>query len=68
MWRRTFIRFTLVVLVVAAGLLVFAASHKPMVPKTCKEAQDDCCDNNKAQGDFNIWESISRTLNTNVQY
>lgn len=69
MWRRTFIRFSLVLLVVAAGLLVFAASHtRPIVPKTCKEAQSDCCDNNKATGDFNIWESISRTLTASAQY
>ena len=69
MWRRTFIRFMLVVLVVAAGLLVFAASHtRPITPKNCTEAQDNCSNTNKSQADFNIWESISRTLTSSVQY
>ena len=72
MWRRTFIRLTLLVMIVIAGLLVFAASHSPKIAATvesnCPEAEENSSNTNKAQGDFNIWESISRTLISSPQY
>jgi hypothetical protein len=71
MWKRAFIRVTMLTLIIITGLLVFAASRAPRtaaVENTCPESLENCSNTNKAQGDFMIWESISRTLMSNVQY
>jgi hypothetical protein len=57
------------VLVVIAGLMVFAATHAPrLAAKTGTETTESCSNDNKAQGDFNIWEAVGHTLLSNVQY
>jgi cytochrome oxidase Cu insertion factor (SCO1/SenC/PrrC family) len=65
MWKKALIRVALVMLVVAGGMLVFAASHTAKTLKSeCKAAGQD--DDNKAGGEFIIFESLSRTVLANV--
>lgn len=69
MWKKTFIRSIFIGMVVLAGLLVFATtrSSKKTPPADCIQSQKECCEK-KSQGDFIIWESLSRTVLVNLQY
>jgi hypothetical protein len=69
MWKKTFIRSFFVGLVVLAGLMVFATTRsiKNTVIENCASADKENCEK-KSQGDFLIWESLSRTIMTNIQY
>lgn len=66
MWKKAFIRLALVLLIVAGGMLVFAASRTGQALKSqCSNTEN--CDDNQSRGEFMIWESLSRTIMTNVQ-
>jgi hypothetical protein len=69
MWKKTFIRSTLIVMVALAGIFVFATTHtsKKPVNRECSQSDKDCCDN-KNQSDFIIWESLSRAIAANAQF
>jgi hypothetical protein len=69
MWKKTFIRSTLIGMVILACLLVFATTQSPKstVTDECTKSQKEGCEK-KTQGDFIIWESLGRTLLTNIQY
>jgi hypothetical protein len=62
MWKKTFIRSTLILLVVLAGIFVFATTHT-----TKKPASENCIKTNN-QNDFLIWESLSRAIAVNAQF
>jgi hypothetical protein len=69
MWKKTFIRSTLILLVALAGIFVFATTHtskKPAGPE-CSQSEKDCC-KTKNQSEFIIWESLSRAIAANAQY
>jgi hypothetical protein len=71
MWKKTFIRSTLAILVALAGIFVFATTHtsKKAVSHECQSSSKDCCNNkNQSQSDFLIWESLSRTIAANAQF
>ena len=70
MWKKTFIRFGIVVLVATVGVLVVAANNKVVkAKKECAENVEKCAlKADQAQGDFIIWESLSRTVLSAVQY
>jgi len=68
MWKKTFIRSTLILMVALAGIVVFATTHtskKPVTPEC--PSQKECC-NKKTQSDFIIWESLSRAIVANGQF
>ncbi len=67
MWKKAFIRLALVAIVIAGGMLVLAASHTGKTLKNQCASTGENCDENKAQGEFIIWESLSRSIMTNVQ-
>ena len=72
MWKKTFIRSTLILLVALAGIFVFATTHttkttKKPVSRDCLKSNKDCC-NNKNQSEFLIWESLSRAIAANAQF
>jgi hypothetical protein len=69
MWKKTFIRSTLILLVALAGIFVFATTHttKKPVSRDCLQSDKDCCDN-KNQSDFLIWESLSRAIAANAHF
>jgi hypothetical protein len=69
MWKKTFIRSTLILLVALAGIFVFATTHtaKKPVSRDCLKSDKDCC-NNKNQSEFLIWESLSRAIAANAQF
>jgi len=69
MWKKTFIRSTLIIMVALAGIFVFATTHsskKPVNPE-CTPTEKGCC-NKKSQSDFIIWESLSRAIAANGQF
>jgi len=68
MWKKAFIRSTLIIIVALAGILVFTSAHTAKKPASddCNNTQKDCC--KKAQSDFIIWESLSRSIMVNFQY
>jgi hypothetical protein len=70
MWKKTFIRSTLIILVVLAGIFVFttAAHTKKPAGEDCIKSGKDCCNKNKSQSDFMIWESLSRAIVANAQF
>lgn len=71
MWRRTFIRLAFVLLVATAGVLVFAAADNKMAQarKECAANAEKCNSKDEnSHGDFIIWESLSRTILSAVQY
>jgi len=71
MWKKTFIRSTLVILVALAGIFVFATNHtsKKAVSNECQSSSKDCCKSkNQSQSDFLIWESLSRAIAANAQF
>lgn len=70
MWKKTFIRSTLLLLVALAGIFVFATTHpsKPPVNRDCLKSCKECCNGyKKTQGDFFIWETLSRAI-ANAQF
>jgi hypothetical protein len=69
MWKKTFIRSTLILLVALAGIFVFATTHttKKPAPRDCLKSDKDCC-NKKNQSEFLIWESLSRAIAANAQF
>jgi hypothetical protein len=69
MWKKTFIRSTLILLVALAGIFVFATTHttKKPVSRDCLKSDKDCC-NKKNQSEFLIWESLSRAIAANAQF
>jgi hypothetical protein len=69
MWKKTFIRSTLILLVALAGIFVFATTHtsKKPVSRECNQSEKECC-KNKTQSDFIIWESLSRAIAANAQF
>ncbi len=59
----------LMAMVVMAGILVLssARSHiRSTGTAECRESKEDC--GRKPQGEFSIWESLSRALMTSTQY
>ncbi|OQP50746.1 hypothetical protein A4H97_02590 [Niastella yeongjuensis] len=74
MWKKTFIRSTLILLVALAGIFVFATTHtsKKPVSRECLKSVKDCCNSNtnksSSQTDFLIWESLSRAIAANAQF
>jgi hypothetical protein len=69
MWKKTYIRSTLIIMVALAGVFVFATTYtsKKPVSRECSQSDKDCC-NNKSQSDFIIWESLSRAIAANAQF
>lgn len=70
MWKKTFIRLMFVMLVATVGMLVLGAVNKRAVQanKECA-APEKCSGNaNADQGDFIIWESLSRTVLSAIEY
>ena len=70
MWKKTFIRSTLILLVALAGIFVFATTHnttKKPAGRDCLKSDKECC-NKKNQSDFLIWESLSRAIAANAQF
>jgi hypothetical protein len=69
MWKKTFIRSTLILLVALAGIFVFATTHttKKPVSRDCLQSGKDCC-HKKNQSEFLIWESLSRAIAANAQF
>jgi uncharacterized membrane protein len=71
MWKKTFIRLMFVMLVATLGILVVAAANNKVVRanKECAATEEKCAGKeDKGQGDFIIWESLSRTVLSAVQY
>ncbi|WP_207511547.1 hypothetical protein [Longitalea luteola] len=72
MWKKNFIRSTLILLVALAGIFVFATTHtsKKPVNRDCLPSTKECCNsnNNQFQSDFIIWESLSRAIAANAQF
>ena len=71
MWKKTFIRLIFVMLVATVGILVVAAANNKVVQanKECAATEEKCTNkDDKGQGDFIIWESLSRTVLSAVQY
>jgi len=71
MWKKTFIRSTLILLVALAGIFVFATTRtsKKPVSRDCQKSDKECCNGkNNIQSDFLIWESLSRALAANAQF
>jgi hypothetical protein len=72
MWKKTFIRSTLILLVALAGIFVFATTHtaKKPVSRECLPSKTECCNSNsnQLQSDFIIWESLSRAIAANAQF
>ncbi len=70
MWKKTFIRLALVMLVATMGLMVVAAANKRSVQADmgCTNTAEKCPSVDNSQGDFIIWESLSRTVLSAVQY
>ncbi|OQP66974.1 hypothetical protein A3860_01035 [Niastella vici] len=70
MWKKTFIRSTLIIMVALAGIFVFATTHtskKPVNQGCTPSSEKECC-NKKTQSDFIIWESLSRAIAANGQF
>ena len=62
MFRKTFIRLALLVIIVSAGLIVIAATKVvTQANKQSCEAKTDCAPD-KAKGDFFILESLGRSI------
>lgn len=71
MWKKTFIRLAFVMVVATMGLMVLAAANKKRSIQTAKECTtnlEKCPEVKESQGDFIIWESLSRTVLSAVQY
>jgi hypothetical protein len=68
MWKKTFIRSTLLLIVALAGLFVFATTHPSEKPADRECSQEkECCKSKSQSNDFQIWESLSRAI-SNAQF
>ena len=70
MWKKTFIRLAFVMLVATMGLMVVAAANKKSMQaaKECTNPVEKCPSLDKSQADFTIFESLSRSVFSAVQY
>jgi hypothetical protein len=71
MWKKTFIRSTLILLVALAGIFVFATTHTSKKPasRDCLPSEKECCNkSNKNQSEFLIWESLSRAIAASAHF
>lgn len=70
MWKKTFIRLLFVMMVFSIGLLVVAASNKKATPinTECTASEEKCAESQKIQDEFRIWESVSRSVLSAVQF
>jgi hypothetical protein len=63
MWKKTFIRLGLVMLIALAGLLlVAAADRKIQSARECARIGIQCPETDNSQSDLMIWESLSRSI------
>ena len=70
MWKKTFIRLVFVMVVATMGIAVVAAASRKAVNSNteCANDQEKCTQkDDKAAGDFLIWETLSRTVLSAVQ-
>jgi hypothetical protein len=71
MWKKTFIRSTLILVVALAGIFVFATTHpsqnKP-AGRECNQTEKESCNSKTQSSDFLIWESLSRAIVANAQF
>jgi len=69
MFRKTFVRVTLIGCLLMAGTLIMLAAWAPKLSKFangCEAAgvvKGECESQLKEQGEFLIWETLNRTLN-----
>jgi hypothetical protein len=69
MWKKTFIRSTLILVVALAGLFVFATKHPSKKPASRECSQEkECCNSKNQSSDFLIWEELSRAIVANAQF
>jgi hypothetical protein len=69
MWKKTFIRSTLILVVALAGIFVFATTHPSKKPASLQCSQEkECCKSKNQSSDFLIWESLSRAIFANSQF
>jgi hypothetical protein len=70
MWKKTFIRLAFVMVVATMGVMVLAAANKRSIQtaRECANTAEKCPSVDKSQGDFTIFESLSRTVISTVQY
>ncbi|MDP4148937.1 MAG: hypothetical protein Q8927_05155 [Bacteroidota bacterium] len=61
---RTYIRLLLLMLVLSVSIILFAYSHKTSSPGQKDPDCSEKCSQNKAQTEFVLWESLSRSLLT----
>jgi hypothetical protein len=68
MWKKTFIRSTLLLVVALAGLFVFATKHpsERSADRECTQ-EKECCKSKSQSNEFQIWESLSRAI-ANAQF
>jgi hypothetical protein len=68
MWRKTYIRFMFFVMIIAGALMVTSASRSAnkTTNTECSDSKEQCCEK-RNQGEFIIWESLSRTIMATVQ-
>jgi hypothetical protein len=70
MWKKAFIRLTLILMLASGALLVVSASKiKNNAPaEKCPDGKE-CCKKSTSQSDnMMIWESVSRTILGSIQY
>ena len=68
MFRKTFIRLALIVVIATVGLIVYAATRAvPPTTRECYQSKKECGSFEK-QGDFFILESLGHSLFTNARY
>jgi len=71
MWKKTFIRSTLILVVALAGIFVFATTHTPAkkpADQECSQSEKGSCNTKSQSSDFLIWESLSRAIVANAQF
>jgi hypothetical protein len=70
MWKKTFIRLAFVMVVATMGLMVLAAANKRSIQtaRECTNTVEKCPSVDKSQADFTIFESLSRSVFSTVQY
>jgi hypothetical protein len=69
MFRKTFVRVTLVGMLLMAGTLIMLAAWAPKLRQPANDCdaagvvKEGCESQVKEQGEFLIWETLNRTLN-----
>jgi hypothetical protein len=68
MFRKTFIRLALLVIIISAGLIVFAASKvvNQASNRSCEAKAE--CEPEKSKSDFYILESLGRSILSSARY